>query len=613
MIQRSSTWISPSVNFMIRRRMATKFAVITLAFLIPIGTTLYAVLNYASNSMDFTQQERLGVAYLKQASNLLRAASTEATLNTDSIKEKIRQEHDPLKIEEDLKLLSTSSISNRHAGLLNLYADVGDNSGLILDPDLDSFYVMSIALDLSPRLALLQTQLAASFADAVQRQFLAAQLKDTEYRISQAMQRAIKATPELEKRFNDDWNRTSKELIEAAGQDGTPAAIARQAVSDALQLNQQSLSVLDNLLLKRIDAQKSTRNMYLSVTTVALLLAAYLIYGFYLSETRGIGALTKRMRNLAEGNLSADYGARGADEIGELIDTYEHSRDQLSKLVNQIHEVADTLNTAGSEIASANLDLSTRTSQQSIIISSTADQVEQVINKVVSNLESAANANVISREAYTAAESGQEIMECVVKTINAMKGSSAKIGALIGVINEIAFQTNLLALNAAVEAARAGEQGRGFAVVAGEVRNLAQRCATAANEISQLIKSSVAEVDQGVAQVAVAGTSMREILQSVRTVSDIMGEMVDAGKSQSHAIGGIKSAFVRIDNDAQQNAAMVEQTASAAQLLREQVARLLTSISQFNVNGANEIVAEVPQVVQSTSTNKHYGNIRDAA
>ena len=598
---------------MIRRRMATKFAVITLAFLIPIGTTLYAVLNYASNSIDFTQQERLGVAYLKQAGNVLRDASANAAMNTDSIKEKIRQEQDPLKIEDDLKALSTASIKDRHSGLLILYADLGDNSGLILDPDLDSYYVMSIALDLSPRLALLQAQLAVSSGDSVQQQFLAAQLNDTENRISQALQRAIKATPELEKRFSDNWKKTSKELVEAARLPAIPGAIAHQAVSDALDLNQQSLSVLDGLLLKRIDGQKKTRNVYLAVTATALLLAAYFIYGFYLSETRGIGALTKRMRNLAAGNLSADYGARGVDEIGELIDTYEHSRNQLSKLVEQIHEVADTLHTAGSEIAAANLDLSTRTSQQSMLISNTAAQVEQVINKVVSNLEASANANLISREAYGAAENGQQIMDRVVKTINGMQGSSAKIGAIIGVINEIAFQTNLLALNAAVEAARAGEQGRGFAVVAGEVRNLAQRCATAANEISQLIKASAEEVNQGVTQVAVAGTSMREILDSVRTVSDIMGEMVDAGKSQSHAISGIKGAFVQIDNDAQQNAAMVEQTASAAQLLREQVTRLLTSISQFNVTTTSEPYPDVAQQVPATPSNSTHENIRNAA
>ncbi|HEX2584646.1 MAG TPA: methyl-accepting chemotaxis protein [Steroidobacteraceae bacterium] len=552
------------------------------------------------------------MAYLKLATDVLKGASNNVALSADTLQEKARYDHDPLKIEEDLKSLGAASVDNRDAALLNLYADVGDNSGLILDPDLDSYYLMSIALDLSPKLTLLQAQLAASSGDATQRQFVIAQLKDTEYRISQAMQRAIKATPDLTKNLNDEWRNSNRQLISAAQQTTIPASIVRSAIDDALHLNKSSLSVLDDLLVKRIDGQKATRDIYLMITAAGLLLAAYFIYGFYTSETRGIGALTKRMRNLAEGNLSADYGARGADEIGELINTYEHSRNQLFKLVEQIHEVADTVNTAGSEIASANVDLSQRTSQQSIIIGNTANQVEQVINKVVSNLESATNANLISREAYTAAEKGQQIMDCVVKTINAMKGSSAKIGAIIGVINEIAFQTNLLALNAAVEAARAGEQGRGFAVVAGEVRNLAQRCATAANEISQLIKSSAVEVDQGVAQVAIAGTSMREILNSVRTVSQIMSEMVDAGKSQSHAIGGIKSAFGRIENDAQQNAAMVEQTASAAELLREQVTRLLTSISQFNVD-TNEISSDVSPDEQTVDLTENQRDFRSAA
>jgi len=259
------------------------------------------------------------------------------------------------------------------------------------------------------------------------------------------------------------------------------------------------------------------------------------------------------------------------------------SRRELFNLVQGINLAADSIQSAGSEIAAANTDLARRTSEQSAVVSATASEAVEVTRKVVANLRSATNANQISRETFKAAESGQKIMEGVVTTINAMKSSSTKIGAIIGVINEIAFQTNLLALNAAVEAARAGEQGRGFAVVAGEVRGLAQRCATAANEIAQLIRTSATDVELGVSQVASAGSSMDGILKSVHTLSDVIGEMVDAGQAQSSGIERIRSAINKIDNDAQQNAAMVEQTSAAAEQLKDQVSTLMESINGFEL------------------------------
>jgi methyl-accepting chemotaxis protein len=332
------------------------------------------------------------------------------------------------------------------------------------------------------------------------------------------------------------------------------------------------------------------------LTLGSLLVTGYLICAFYVCDARGFEALITRMKKLATGDLTTNYPAQGSDEIGVLINSFNDSRASLQQMVHRIHHAADTISTAGHEIAAANMDLSQRGSTQSAVIGETFERVKEISEKIQTNLDGTGNANHIAEDAFTATQRGKTVVDSVVHTMDAMTGSSKRIGAIIGVINEIAFQTNLLALNAAVEAARAGEQGRGFAVVAGEVRNLAQRCATAANEITALIKNSVDEVNKGVSQVATAGKSMDEILAGVHSVSEIMGNMTRAGKTQADGIKVIESAVQKIDDDAQQNAALVEQTASAAELLRQQVAVLMESVGHFTLGGEQAVGFESPPV-----------------
>jgi methyl-accepting chemotaxis protein len=305
------------------------------------------------------------------------------------------------------------------------------------------------------------------------------------------------------------------------------------------------------------------------------------------------------MRKLAEGDLTTNFPARGSDEIAQLIDSFNVSRSQLQALVHRIREVTTHIDNAGQQIAVANDELAQRESSQSAAVRVTADRAQQVQDNVQRNLDNALNGERLAQDARGVASRGNQAVDQVVRTMQAITGSSRKIGDIIGVIDDIAFQTNLLALNAAVEAARAGEQGRGFAVVASEVRNLAQRSATAANEIKKLIGASLENVEKGAALVDGAGNTMQEILSSVQRVSQIMQEIAVASRNQTDDIAQLHQAIDRIDGDTQQNAARVEQTAAVAQSLRDQVGTLLSAVGMFTLNhestDSHRTPASVPQ------------------
>jgi len=353
-----------------------------------------------------------------------------------------------------------------------------------------------------------------------------------------------------------------------------------------LSLSTRAVGALDRLLLKRIDGFESHRNRLLGLTLLSLLLAIYLITGFYLSNLRGFGALILRMRKLAHGDLTANFEARGRDEVSQLIGAFNASREQLLSLVQRISEVSETLDADGRQIAAASEDLTHRESSRSAAIRATSDSASDVKESVQRNLDNALQGERLAAQAHGTATRGNEVVGEVVTTMQAITGSSRRIGDIIGVIDEIAFQTNLLALNAAVEAARAGEQGRGFAVVASEVRNLAQRSATAANEVKKLVGASLDDVARGAKLVEGAGATMKEILSAVERVTGIMKEIGAASRAQNDDIGRLNQSIHQIDSDTQQNSERVEQTASVARSLRAQVRALLEVVSAFTLSNA---------------------------
>jgi methyl-accepting chemotaxis protein len=289
---------------------------------------------------------------------------------------------------------------------------------------------------------------------------------------------------------------------------------------------------------------------------------------------------------VAQGDLTVNIRAQGDDEVARVIRSLSEMSDRLRKLIAEVRDGVESVNTASNEIAAGNLDLSARTEKVAFSVQETATYMDQLGGSATQSTQTALQVNQLSQQAFDAAERGGDIVARVVTSMSEITASSSKINDIIGVIDGIAFQTNILALNAAVEAARAGEQGRGFAVVASEVRGLAQRSAAAAKEIKELIESSVGIVDAGGQLVNEAGGAMSDIIEAVRHVSTLIGEIADASQAQQRDLVQVREAVVHIDETTQQNAALVEESASAAASLRDQADRLAALVSVFRVSAS---------------------------
>ena len=289
---------------------------------------------------------------------------------------------------------------------------------------------------------------------------------------------------------------------------------------------------------------------------------------------------------IAAHDLSNDPPVDGRDELSDLLRSLVEMQGSLRQLVGQVRASTDSINTASAEIATGNQDLSARTEQTASNLQQAASSMEQLTGTVKQSADSARQANQLASSAAEVAQRGGSVVSQVVSTMDEINASSKKIADIIGVIDGIAFQTNILALNAAVEAARAGEQGRGFAVVAGEVRNLAQRSAEAAKEIKGLIGTSVDKVESGSKLVADAGQTMNEIVASVQRVTDIIGEITAAASEQSDGIGQVNVAVTQLDQMTQQNAALVEESAAAAESLKDQAVQLARVVGTFRIEAA---------------------------
>jgi methyl-accepting chemotaxis protein len=289
---------------------------------------------------------------------------------------------------------------------------------------------------------------------------------------------------------------------------------------------------------------------------------------------------------VAGGDLTRTIAVESACETGQLMGALRDMNGNLQRLVSEVRGGTDTIATASAQIAAGNQDLSSRTEEQASSLEETASSMEELTSTVKQNADNARQANQLAQSASGIAVKGGEVVGQVVGTMSSINESSRKIVDIISVIDGIAFQTNILALNAAVEAARAGEQGRGFAVVASEVRNLAHRSAAAAKDIKLLISDSVEKVEAGSQLVDQAGTTMNEIVSSITRVTDIMSEITSASAEQSDGIEQVNVAITQMDQVTQQNAALVEQAAAAAESMQEQAARLSEVVGIFKLGGA---------------------------
>ncbi len=338
--------------------------------------------------------------------------------------------------------------------------------------------------------------------------------------------------------------------------------------------------------------EKTASDQTVALFGVAVALAALVVVPTTLANMQSICKPLDQAQRVAtaitQGDLTQHITGNGKDEISALMRALGDMQASLVRIVGEVRSSTDSIGTASAEIASGNLDLSTRTEQAASSLQQTASSIEQINGTVRQSAEAARQASQMAAVNAEVAERGGRVVGQVVATMEEINHSSKKINDIIGVIDGIAFQTNILALNAAVEAARAGEQGRGFAVVAGEVRSLAQRSAEAAKEIKGLIGASVDRVDAGSRLVAEAGSTIGEIVANAEKMAVFISDITTAANEQSQGIGQVNTAVGQLDQMTQQNAALVEQSAAAAESLKDQAIKLASVVATFRLETARD-------------------------
>ncbi|OYT87871.1 MAG: hypothetical protein CFE46_09995 [Burkholderiales bacterium PBB6] len=478
-----------------------------------------------------------------------------------------------------------------------------DESGLALDPEGDSYYLMLAATvhlpDMLEGMGLTRGAVA-SYIKTPQ----APQLMVGATRL--AIDRAALAQVEEDLRhaisFNSDLDRLKLaqgltgarnylKAAEAVLKDPAPdAALSASLVKDATvaikELGQTQRAIaaeLDTLLKARANRFVQRTVMGLSVVLVLLAGGLYFFYSFFRVMQSGMKTIVRRMHAMAAGDLTDTLIPKGKDETAILIGALANMQTSLRSIVREVREASESIINAANEVATGSMDLSQRTEQAAANLEETASAMEQIGTTVASTTDGAAKAAGVATDNVNLARQGGQVISQVVGTMSEIQESSRRIGEITGVIDGIAFQTNILALNAAVEAARAGEQGRGFAVVASEVRSLAQRSADAAREIKQLILSSGERVEVGNRIVHEAGTTMKAIVDSTGHVGQLLQAIATGAHEQSSGIAQVGLAINELDQMTQQNAALVEQTAAASSAMRQHAQQLASAVNAFKL------------------------------
>ncbi len=633
---------APGVRLFRRLQFRSKALIITAVFLVPILLLAVGFWSSMQQTVDFAVRERAGVAAMRSLAPVLEgvlkvrfatrsifggfdanADRRQMWNDTDkaigAFEQGLKNDGDPLGMLGAVSQLATDWRATAESldakdgkglsvfapvtkNLVSLLTRVGDDSNLVLDPDVDSFYLVTglvltmpaAAEDLARVWGWSTYAAARGGLDAKDAKSFQIWAANAESRLNDSRKyvgRSLSASPELAVKFDLTpidaalafVNEASLAVDSGNGDAGSLYRRGLDATSALFHVYGGGLPALDGLLVARIEAAQHSRQIRIGLVVLCLTIVAYLFHTFYLVTHGGLTEVKRHLTAMAKGDLTTSPRPWGRDEAAELMVSLQHMQASLRNIVERVRGSSESIVEASTEIASASMDLSVRTEQTAANLQQSASSMEQISSTVkhtAGNVHEAAQ--VASCNSQAAARGGSVIVE-VVSTMQDINTSSKKIGDIIGTIDGIAFQTNILALNAAVEAARAGEQGRGFAVVAAEVRSLAQRSAQAAKEIKLLITTSVEKVDSGTRVVKGAGDTMRELVVNAGRMNDLLRAISAAATEQSTGVSQVGTAVTDLDRMTQQNAALVEQTAASASALRDQAIGLAREVSRFTL------------------------------
>jgi methyl-accepting chemotaxis protein len=639
--------LAPAVKLMQQLKLLPKFIVLTTIFVVPLAFSSMLLLTELDKSIELTRQERVGVQHLQSVQEIIqltqrhRAYQHMAIMGNAGAEPKVQQLQKDINIrlaafntmqkkesalyagtawkdvqtswkslQEKLSTTRERKVYNDYTALImQLYRFqtlIADRSNLTHDPEVVTYYLAGLVSKDFPQIAEGLAEIAgrgAAYIDSglieanedvllgstmlvtrrdlvgIQGQFDAVFREDPA--LKETLVTALKSIPSAVAYLDRAKNEVLNSVDQTSGDQFMDAG--RNSIDGVFAATNASAQVLDKLLQARMEQDIFHRTAIMGAILGVLAIAVYFLIGCYLSFSTEVRELNAAVTRVAAGDLRNRMTSHGKDEIAQLLNAFSGMSDGLTQLVRQVRSGSDTIAIASGEIAAGNLNLSTRTEEQASSLEETSAAMEQLTSTVRQNAVNAQHANQLSKSASGVAEQGGTVVSQVVDTMNDIQQSSHKISDIVGVVDSIAFQTNILALNAAVEAARAGEQGRGFAVVAAEVRSLAQRSAVAAREIKGLIAESVAKVEAGSKQVDLAGQTMGQIVESISRVTLIMEEIATASHEQQAGIEHINQALVQMDDITQQNAALVEEAAAAADSMREQTAHLSNTVAVFKL------------------------------